>query len=162
MSERRLHASTKRIVVTVTPELIHSAVRRDSAHSMISEAIKEADPRFNHVSSDLATVRFTDPKKRARYMFLTPPIAQQALIMFDQGKKIEPFTFILRRPAQVVLSGSEPNGKRASRKQRGVRPRKPTTSHRVSTRMGGKLPPNAALAHTAGKIRRYGLKQLHP
>jgi hypothetical protein len=129
---------------------------------MIAEAIRAAEPRYKHISVDLATVRFTDAKKRARYMFLTPPIAQQALINFDQGRKVQPFNFILRRPAQVVMAGYDDKGKRAPRKQQGVSPRKPTTSHRVSTVLGGKLPPNAALANTAGKIRRFGLKQLHP
>jgi hypothetical protein len=129
---------------------------------MVAEAIRAAEPRFNHVSADLATIRFTDPRKGARYLFLTPPLAQQALINFDQGHKVEPFTFLLRRPAQVVLSGYDSKGKRAPRKQRGVSPRKPHTSHRVSTVLGGKLPPNAALANTAGKIRRFGLRQLHP
>jgi hypothetical protein len=90
--------------IEVTKELIEDAKGRDSSHCMIAEAVKAAFPEASYVSVDLQTIRFSDPVKRLRYTYLTPRIAQIALIDFDQEVTPEPFDFTLRR-GQVTLSG---------------------------------------------------------
>lgn len=72
------------------------AIRNSSNHCMIAEAIKEAFPQYAHVSVDLQTVRFSDPEKGVRYIYLTPRICQIALVLFDRGKKNKEFKFRLR------------------------------------------------------------------
>ena len=92
------------VKIALTKELIEDSKQRDSSHCMIAEAVKAAYPDATYVSVDLQTIRFTDPGKHLRYTYLTPRIAQIALIDFDQGNTPEPFTFTLRR-AQVTRSG---------------------------------------------------------
>ena len=45
---------------------------------------------------DLQTIRWSDKAKGFRYTYLTPPVAQQYLLHFDQGVKCRPFSFNLR------------------------------------------------------------------
>ena len=86
-----------RITISVTSELIEHSIKRDSSHCMIAEAIKDTVPGISPPSVDIQTIRFSDPKKRLRYTYLTPRIAQLAIIQFDQGKEPEPFSFQLRK-----------------------------------------------------------------
>lgn len=159
-----LKGSSRRVSGTVTDELVKLAKPRDSGHCMIADAVKVAIPEAKHVSVDLATIRFTDPTKRLRYIYLTPQSVQQALLRFDQGLTIEPFNFLLRRPAQILESGyktkSDGTRKRPSQKQRGMTsPGRVVNSGLVPTRLGGTPPPNGALATTRGRIRAFGLRQ---
>ncbi len=85
----------------VTAEIIEDAVPQDSAHCMIADALKAAMPEAQSVSVDLATIRFTDPKRGRRYIYLTPIPAQVALLDFDKGDKPEPFT-VKCHAAQIV------------------------------------------------------------
>jgi hypothetical protein len=80
----------------VTAELITEAIRGNSGWCMVSAAVKIAAPWATHISSDLQTIRVTDPTKGLRYVYLTPRVTQVALILFDQGKQPEPFEFALR------------------------------------------------------------------
>lgn len=91
-----------RVHVVIDPETITGAVRRDSRHCMIAEAIKRAMPELTSVSVDVASIRFTEPKRRVRFTYMTPPIAQHALVDFDQGQQPEPFSFTLNRPAHIT------------------------------------------------------------
>lgn len=95
----------RQVTVKITPDIIESATRRDSSHCMISDAIREQHPDAAMIATDLATIRFTDRKTKKRYIYLTPPLAQRALVNFDQGIPAEPFQFVLRRPAQILTSG---------------------------------------------------------
>lgn len=96
--------SSPRLQINVTAELIEAATPKDSKHCMISDAVKIAFPDASAISTDLATIRFTDPKKHLRYTYLTPRVAQGCLINFDQERRPEPFSFLLRG-AQVTKSG---------------------------------------------------------
>lgn len=87
-----------RVRLAVTPELIADATLGDSGHCMIAEAVKEALPWARHVSVDIQTIRYSDPSTRARYIFLTPRMAQDALVAFDAGEEIVPFRCELRSP----------------------------------------------------------------
>lgn len=96
--------TSPQVKVEVTAEIIAQATECDSEHCMIAEAVKAAFPGSTFVSVDLQTIRFSEPEKHLRYTYLTPRVAQIALVNFDQGRKPEPFTFQLRR-GQVTRSG---------------------------------------------------------
>lgn len=97
--------------VVITPELVERATQRDSRHCMIAEAIKAAKPHYNNILVDLATIRWTNPKTKKRYICLTPEIAAQALVDFDQGREIEPFAFHVA-PIQSTPAKKSERGKR--------------------------------------------------
>lgn len=84
-----------RVHVIVTKELIDVSIRKDSSHCMIAEAVKHARPTAENVSVDLQSIRFSERKRELRYVYLTPRVAQRALIDFDQGDPVMPFEFWL-------------------------------------------------------------------
>jgi hypothetical protein len=85
------------LVVAVSKSQIDDSTRKDSSHCMIAEAlklsVKSAGKPITEgtVSVDLQTIRYTDPERGLRYTYLTPRIAQVALVNFDQGRPVEPF-----------------------------------------------------------------------
>lgn len=81
--------------VNVTAEVMELSRDRDSSHCMVAMAVKDAMPKATSISVDLQTIRFSLPDKRLRYTYLTPRVAQLAIIQFDQGKMPEPFSFKL-------------------------------------------------------------------
>ena len=83
--------------VVVTETLIEHSKVRDSSHCMISEAVRDAYPDAKSISTDLQTIRFSVPARRLRFTYLTPRVAQLALINFDQGKLPKPFEFRLSK-----------------------------------------------------------------
>jgi hypothetical protein len=89
--------------VDVTEAIIERACQADSSHCMIAEAIKEQLPDVQHVAVDLQTIRYTRTGTGRRYIVLTPPSAQLAIIEFDQGRAVPPFSVTLK-PAQIVKS----------------------------------------------------------
>lgn len=94
-----------RITVELTQEAIDDGISRDSGHCMFAEAIKASFPQAQKVSVDLQTMRFSDLAKGYRYTYLTPRIAQLALLNYDHGTKPEPFSFQLRN-GHVTRAGS--------------------------------------------------------
>src|SRR5216684_2749840 len=84
------------IKVDVLQAIIEMSCRANSGHCMISDAVKVAAPWAKNIASDLQTIRLTDPQRGLRYTYLTPRIAQNALIEFDKGNDPEPFQFSLR------------------------------------------------------------------
>lgn len=94
----------RKLDVEITQEVIDNACVRDSSHCMIADAIKAANPKLRHVSVDLQSIRFTDPDKKARFLYLTPPLAQLALLAFDQGEVVEPFQVRVTRPAKITYA----------------------------------------------------------
>jgi hypothetical protein len=157
-TKKRRTPRSRRIELQITDEIIECAISRDSQHCMIADAIKAAVPDAQKIAVDLATIRFTDPKKRVRYTYLTPRIAQVELVKFDQGIKTEPFSFQLRA-AQVTRSGSSQvrrhgkesmsEGRRnAMRKAQATNPqlkkqglRSASAEGSVPERVGGRTPP---------------------
>jgi hypothetical protein len=83
------------MTIQVTREHIDNAVRRDSHRCMIADAIRDAFPAAQYILVDLQSIRWTDPEAKERYAYFTPPLAQRALLRFDQGKPVQPFTFRL-------------------------------------------------------------------
>jgi hypothetical protein len=174
--------SLPRIKVNVTQADIDQAIPANSGHCMIADAIKRCFiEKYKRkplgVSVDLQTIRLTDPEKNARFIYLTPVVAQRALLQFDQAIKPTPFGFYVKRNgAQAIPLIKHPSRKKrseaqkaqikaaseASRRQRSRR-KKPeivTTqggdsyqNHHV--KVGGKAPPVAVLT---GNRRQFGIK----
>lgn len=114
------------IVVEVTQHIIDQSVPNNSGYCMISEAVKLAAPWAKNVATDIQTVRLTNPDKGLRYSYLTPRIAQHALIAFDAGKAPMPFKFRLRG-AHIATSFKRtktPNGKSRMERRHKLGPRR--------------------------------------
>jgi hypothetical protein len=139
--KQTLKGAYRIVTVKVTEDVIEQAERKNSNHCMVADAIKASIPHASSVSVDLATIRFTDPEKRQRYIYLTPYHVQRALIDFDQGVHNQPFNFQLRKAAQVLESGSRrlPDGtkKRPSRANKGV---VGASGRKQPTKLGGEAP----------------------
>jgi hypothetical protein len=120
----RTRPRSPQVHVVVDEERIRNSVRRDSRHCMISEAIQVAAPDLATISTDLQSIRFTDPKRRLRFAYMTPRIAQLALIDFDQGVQPEPFSFWLRRPSTITRHhGGKSKGRTDAEKRAAKRKR---------------------------------------
>jgi len=153
LQRKKLIASYPRVQVAITQAHIDTAIPADSGHCMIADALREALPHVRGVSVDLQTIRFTDPKKAQRYTYLTPPIAQDYLVAFDQGQFLEPFTFNLTSPIQVAHAGTKGKGSGLSQAYEGT---KVTRSNKlVGVRLGGKPLPVAALHTGPGEYRAF-------
>lgn len=113
--------------ISISLEQILMAVRKNSHRCMIAEAIKEAEPHARRIVVDLQSIRWTDDQAGVRYSFFTPPIAQEALLAFDQGEEVEPFTFELRSPASIRPQGVEPSMEKTTEKHKGKHRRGKTT-----------------------------------
>jgi hypothetical protein len=166
-----LAGMTTPIVIPITQETIDQAQQRSSSHCMIADALKLANPDLRFVSVDLQTIRFSTPKGK-RYVYLTPPKAQRALINFDQGLPSEPMTITLHKPSQILKAHTKANApknadgtaKTYNRKGRNHSdPAKPSSKATVNSRgikIGGNVPPNAVLSNNQGRVRSFGLSQL--
>lgn len=95
------------LTIPVEQKTIDSAQIANSNHCMIADAIKLKAPHATHVAVDIQTIRFTDPARKLRYVYLTPRSVQEAIIRFDHGEKMKPFKFRLGN-AHVVASGYKP------------------------------------------------------
>jgi hypothetical protein len=171
MSKR--HPLGPRVKVRVTAEIINASVRSHSGHCMIAESIKLAFPEAKKVAVDVATCRFTDPTRGLRYVYLTPRLAQDALINFDEGLTPEPFDCLLTN-AHVSRAGSSPSTKpltaaqkKAQKKRARYQAAVPTKATLVATQssslprgskiprvVGGKRPPQLSLRREFG-VRRF-------
>ncbi len=181
----RRHPGAPRFTVRVDKKTIEASTQRDSSHCMIAEAIRKAHPEAKQISVDLQTVRFSNHKRKLRFIYLTPMIAQRAIVHFDDGKKPEPFQFDLRG-AHVIrihtLSEEQREKKREYDAKRWRRvykkryaakepgkDRKLVTRHGKQNRAlpevyGGKAPPLSRGKNDTGipftRRRAYGLRAL--
>lgn len=169
-----------RVKVNITQELVEQSKLADSSHCMIAEAVKIAYPDATKVSVDLQTIRFSNPAKRVRYIYLTPRLAQIALVQFDQGREVEPFSFTLagahvigmyERPLQR-LQGIEADQDTGATKPIEVAVKNRERTHKarlakqglrfddnngsVPRRVGGKAPPSTPFS----RRRAFGLRAL--
>jgi hypothetical protein len=108
--KRHKRKVSPKVLIRVTDDLIETALPKNSEHCMIADAVKVAFPTAKAVSVDLATVRFSDPAKGLRYIYLTPRFAQAALVDFDEGRRPQAFQFELTRAAQIVTMYKHPTG----------------------------------------------------
>lgn len=143
--KRKLVAHYPPINVEITQHHIDVAIPEDSSHCMIADAIRSALPQARNISVDLQAIRFTDPDKAQRYIYFTPTIGQGALVAFDEGRPLVPFSFTLRSPIQVVAAGKRQRGE--SRVFEGMRT---TTASKLGVQIGGRPLPSANLYHGPG------------
>jgi hypothetical protein len=136
--------------IDVSEDIIENSVTRSSSHCMIAQAVKQTIPWASGISVDLQTIRFSNREERKRYIYLTPLVAQQCIVDFDQGKAPEPFTIRLRNP-QVTNIG---RGNRQGTRNLAVRKTSGLGSHEAVI-TGGKPPPKAG-----GRTRRFGIRGL--
>jgi hypothetical protein len=161
---RRL--SSPSIVVRIDQAAIERSIRRDSGHCMISTALRQQLPGITGVAVDVATIRWTDPTKRFRFVYLTPRVAQLALIDYDRGINPQPFAFKLHRAVQIARRQRTKATTEPTKPQRRTRRRDahfaPLGAPRIQGEghgaqppvVGGKAPPPANLS----KTRRFGAR----
>jgi hypothetical protein len=84
----------------------------DVDQGRIDSTLRRPELRFRMaIVVDVGTVRFTDPAKRERYVYRTPPVCQRALTNFERGVRPRPFSFTLadgealRRPRAARRRG---------------------------------------------------------
>jgi hypothetical protein len=171
MATRRTLPPAPRVRVTVSDVIIEQAVPRDSGHCMVADGISASVPGSTHASADIATLRFSDPEKGLRYIYLTPRSVQEKLIGFDMGLKPEPFSFELRAGQTVRMNRRDRVTKKRSRSQGPGQEHGLDTAHRMLKRgdgvpdiVGGEPPPTGALAGgagiPAGRRRSFGLRSM--
>jgi len=150
---------------------------------MTAEAVKDAMPTASSISVDIQTIRFSLPEKRLRDTYLTPRIAQEAIIKFDQGETPDPFSFRLQGAHVTTMYTREkratPHGRLTPAQQESIKKaRQYSPTHqgrmvpdhpelmqtvqrggengRVSERVGGRPPPTTPFA----RRREFGLRAL--
>ena len=157
--------SKKRITVDVGADLIALASKASSAHCMIADGIKASMPDARSVSVDLQTIRYSDPKAGKRYIMLTPMKCQEKLLLFDQGQEVQPWSFRLPDPVQIVpmrATGVMDEQPKNRARIPGPKVWKEDTGgigNRKGIVHGGEEPPINILAHSArGHRRIFGVK----
>lgn len=83
--------------ITVRKEHIENAKRKDSHHCMIADAIRDCT-NGQYIRVDVQSIQFSDVKSGERFIYLTPPIAQNAIIRWDKGIEVQPFSFEIHDP----------------------------------------------------------------
>jgi hypothetical protein len=107
MSERKPMRRAPKVRIEVSKDVIDKAVARHSGHCVFADAIGESLLWARFIAVDIQTVRFSDPTKRERYVYLTPRRLQQAIIDFDQGDRPEPFSFSLYTGQTIPFGQSD-------------------------------------------------------
>lgn len=116
----------KPLKVKVTAKNIQDAKRGDSHRCMIADAIQHSIKDAGYVSVDAQSIRLTDDKNSKRLIYLTPKRAQRALIAFDEGKDVKPFTFTASVGIERTMRVRQGNGiKRKLRKAQKKKSDKP-------------------------------------
>lgn len=173
----RAKRTGRRLKFEVPADIIAEATRENSAHCMIADALKRAIPHAQAVTVDLATIRYTDKKRRERFIYFTPPKAQEALLAYDAGEVPEPF-IVQTNVVQIVPMnrGRKPRTAGSAETKKG-KPGRPAGSKTAKTlvpngrapgefiKEGGAPPPVAAHASGAvgpklktGRARKFGLR----
>jgi hypothetical protein len=172
-----------RAEISVEQTHLDEALRANSSHCAIAAAIKEQVPDARHIAVDLQTIRWSNPKRGVRYVFLTPHVAQtDVIIPFDQGLECKPVSFKMR-PAFITRIGAKRNhtpepeqlrgtglkvadekperklipyaGKEPPKRKRRAKISRTKPDGSIPVSLGGRLPPVSVLSR-----REYGLRQL--
>lgn len=143
-----------RVDVTVTADIMNAAstIVASSSHCMIAEAIKAAHPAAKNIAVDISTCRFTDSDKGHRYVYLTPRVAQIALVEFDEGTMPAPFSFQLRgaHVTTVKRKAKGPKPPDADLLSKATIVGSPGRVNGVPRRVGGLPPPQLHLRREFG------------
>lgn len=84
--------------VDVIEEDITRAIKRDSTHCAVAEAIKRTLPQAQGIDVDMQSIRFRIPEERRRFIYMTPRTIQAYIAAFDAGEDLAPFSFTLNHP----------------------------------------------------------------
>jgi hypothetical protein len=159
-----------RPIIKVTEEITTRACRSNSRHCVIVEAIREAVPTAVLITVDLQTIRWSDKGLGLRYIFLTPLPAQKALVRFDAGEPISPFSFQLRggRAVSMYKGGSLTKTGDPQRQRHNLGKARVLTAAEYRRNsgigepvevVGGKAPPRLNPAHASNQAARiFGLR----
>jgi hypothetical protein len=92
--------------IPVEQQDIDRALERESSHCAVAMAIARVIPDARHIAVDVQTIRFT--RKGLRYTFLTPHLARDCIVNFDQGCRAALVPFTLRmRPCIITKAGKK-------------------------------------------------------
>ena len=156
------------ISVSITREIIDTAIRENTRHCMVAMAIQAQYPKYTHIAVDLQTIRFSDPERGLRYTYLTPRAVQQALVLFDQGHRCRPIEFKLRGAHTSAMRminrvKGRPVRERIRLGRRRLVP-DPNSRKAVPETIGGPPPPRdtARSVTLASNRREFGLRALSP
>jgi len=142
--------------VNVDKAHIANGTAKNSQHCMIADAIKATCPKAQFIMVDLQTIRFSDPVKRQRYVFLTPAVAQHNILKFDKGDTVKPFSFSLAKPVRAHAMQAKRRGDPVKAKATVQRARAKYEKRRKS-RDYAYLAANRARNHQ--KEREFGLRK---
>jgi hypothetical protein len=118
---------------------------------MIATAIKRQYPRLKRVVVNLSQIGMTDPKTGVRSLFLTPRIAQIALLNFDWGHEVKPFRMQMSAP--IVRSWKKHSWKNRKGKNEVIKRFHPTKSRELR-------PDTLRAEYSIGQRREYGLNAM--
>lgn len=165
----------KLLEFTVTPEILATAVRKDSGHCAASDSVNAQLPGAR-CETDLATMTLTVRELGVRVEYRTPPIVQAMLTEFDAGREIPSFRFALRRVDAIRVRASRPRdpvtGKQPSGKlpddvvEKGLNKRRLVKAGATRVASASKREPSkhetpvALLANRRGRKRVFGMRQL--
>jgi hypothetical protein len=142
-------ARKDRKMIRVEPAHITGAMPESSSKCMVAEAMRSSIPSATRPHVDMQTLRYTDADG-VRRVYLTPASVQAALVRFDAGDPVEPFTFKL--PDPIHISKRTRGIKSGEAKRRHVR----TVVDRPGPRVGGHSVPILGSATR----RRFGIRHL--
>jgi hypothetical protein len=132
---------------TVTLDDIDRAIRKESSHCMIADALRREYPKATRIVVDIRTIRMTDPLRHKRFTWLTPYEAARFLVRWDQGIKPPEFVLRLKTPIGIREAGDTSRVSRKGKERvRGVTP--------DGTVLGGKALPLGFLAGKAAERSR--------
>jgi hypothetical protein len=132
------------MTINVTEECITEGVRKSSKDCMIGLALRTVVPQAQYVSVDTQAIRFSDPDTRERYMILTPPVGQRAILAWDAGSPIAPFKMTGLAPIRVREMGWQGQGNRTAPSRAGAKKKKKK--------------PGRPREHRYARQREYGLR----
>jgi len=115
--------------INVKEENVNRACTRNSHCCMIADAVRDRLKWATFIEVDAQSIRFNDRKKGIRYIYLTPPEAQKAIVLFDQGVKVKPFSFHLSQGFMKtrVMRARQKKAKKTSREYKKANPTKKST-----------------------------------
>jgi hypothetical protein len=142
-----MEKTMQKLKIYVTSEEIDHAVKNDSHHCMIADALQRTIPSAKYIMVDLQSIRFTDVEGGQRYIYLTPPSAQKAIIDFDHGNpNLKPFSFSMTKGYSRQMRVRSPGFQRTQKA-----PRSKTKTTKKSSHPKREMP---------GRYREFGLREI--
>lgn len=157
-------------IIPITEDVIAEGMRRDSIYCPIAEAIRRALPHLTAIRVDMRTIRWSDPAKALRYIWLTPISAAQMIVDIDRGygtDRIKPFKMRLRDVHIVKMRTEDQRRERREYRASGGKRAKPTRptiklKDKSTTEVSGGQPQPIGDPALPANRRIYGARQLTP